>query len=543
MTSLEKTGKTENTNVNDIKKLKKNMSFYTQIFDNFMDEMYVFKVDSLRFIQVNSTAQQNLGYSDEEFLKMTLFDIQPELTKKSFDKLVEPLQKGKKEKISFETIHKRKDNSLYFVEIHIQLNFIENQSLFVAIIIYISDRKKAEIMYLEQEKFVQTVINAVTHPFYVIDVNTFEIVLWNKASLKFGLIKGAKCYSITHNRNSHCDGILCKCPIKEIKKTKKPIMVEHLHLDKDGNKIIHEINGFPIFDKDGEVIQIIEYCLDVTKRKLAEKKEKKQQEQLLRAEKLVSLSILSAGVAHEINNPNNTILLNSQFLTKVWQDLVPSIDKVEEKEPSIKFGGIKYAKLKQNVPSLFSGISESSKRIKAIVENLKIYARKDTVGEYALINMNSVIKSSVNLMNDFIKKHTDNFDLNLEEKLPEIKANFQQIEQVIINLIQNSCQALTSNLQKITIFTKSCHENNCIQIIVKDEGVGISEKNIRLIKEPFYTTKRVCGGTGLGLSISDKIVKDHNGDLLFDSKPDFGTTVMICLPIFKKGKKVKSYEN
>ncbi len=510
---------------------KEKVSFCTQLFDNLKDEVYVFNADTLKFIQVNNAGHQKLGYTNKELQKMTLFEIQLEFTIDSFKKLTEPLLKDKKKKIRYETVHKRKDCSLYIVEVHLQLNYFDNKAMFIGIIIDISERKKDEVMFLKQQSFVQTVMNAVTHPFYVIDINTREIILWNKATLKFDMKKGLKCYNITHNRKFPCDGLAHPCPINEILNTKKPVRVEHQHFDSYGKREIHEVNGFPVFDKNGKIIQIIEYCLDVTDRKTAEEKLLKQQEQLLRADKLISLGILIAGVAHEINNPNNAILLNSQFLTKVWQDIVPILDKVAIDDSSLKIGGIKYEKLRQKAPVLFSGISESSRRIKSIVEELKNYSRKDTNKEHIFININSVIKSSVNLMNRFVKNHSINFDLQLEKNLPEIKANFQKIEQVIINLVHNSCQAVKTESGLITIFTETGVKKNYILIKIKDNGIGIHQKDMKLITEPFFTTKREAGGLGLGLSISDKIINDHNGKLLFESKPSEGTIVKIYLPL------------
>ncbi len=395
----------------------------------------------------------------------------------------------------------------------------------------ITDRIESETKILEQQEFIQTAINAVTHPFYIIDVKTLEIILKNKASLIFSQNNESKCYNITHGRNTPCNGLSHPCPVNEIVKTKKPTMLEHVHSDINGKKSIVEMYGFPIFDEDGNVIQIIEYCLDISERKKAEKNVLKQQKELLRVDKLVSLGILVSGVAHEINNPNNSILLNSQFLTKVWEDIIPILDRSIKNDPFIKVGGIKYEKLKQKMPNLLLGISESSKRIKSIVEDLKRFAKKDFQSKKSQIDINSVVKSAVNLMSGFIKKSTNNFELQLEGTLPEIEVNFQKIEQVMINIIQNSCQAVTPKSDHIKISTEKDPEGNNILIKIKDKGIGINPKDLKLITEPFFTTKRESGGTGLGLSVSDKIIVDHNGKLLFKSKQGEGTTVEIYLPI------------
>ena len=245
-----------------------------------------------------------------------------------------------------------------------------------------------------------------------------------------------------------------------------------------------------------------------------------------------------SGVAHEINNPNNSILLNSQFLAKVWQDIIPILDRTVEDDPSLRIGGIKYERLKQKTPELFSGISESSARIREIVEDLKRFSRKDLPEKRSQVDVNSVVKSAVNLMSGYIKKSTNNFILKPGNNLPLIWANFQKIEQVLINLIQNSCQAVTSVSDEILISTKFNPKEGEIVITVKDEGVGIKKNDLKYITEPFFTTKREIGGTGLGLSVSEKIINDHKGKLLFTSKPGLGTIVEIFIPILKSGQAI-----
>ena len=109
---------------------------------------------------------------------------------------------------------------------------------------------------------------------------------------------------------------------------------------------------------------------------------------------------------------------------------------------------------------------------------------------------------------------------------------------MVINLIQNACQAITDNKQGISISTAYDYESKQIAIKVKDEGKGIEEQDLKYIMDPFFTTKRSGGGTGLGLSISYQIIQDHGGSINFESKPGKGTTVFVYLPVEPlKGKK------
>jgi len=248
-------------------------------------------------------------------------------------------------------------------------------------------------------------------------------------------------------------------------------------------------------------------CHDITEEKIRSK-------QLEHAGKMVSLGILVSGMGHEINNPNQYIGLNAPLLERVWQDAAEIMDNEYNTRGDFFLGGM----------------VQGSQRIKAIVADLKDYSRQDTSGQGNIIYINSVIKHSLTLVNNQIKRTTNNFNVSYSKDTPRIKGNFQQIEQVIINLVQNACEALTEKDQALTIMTKFDEKTNTVLLKIKDQGVGIKQENLDHITDPFFTTKRSCGGTGLGLSISEKIIKEHRGRLGFASVPGNGTTVTVQLP-------------
>jgi len=121
-----------------------------------------------------------------------------------------------------------------------------------------------------KKEFLNSVLESLTHPFYVIDANDYTIKLANYAARQGSLSEETTCYALTHKKSKPCKGAEHPCPIKEVKKTKKPVILEHIHYDKSGNSRNVEIDAYPIFDETGNVIQIIEYTLDITERKLAE---------------------------------------------------------------------------------------------------------------------------------------------------------------------------------------------------------------------------------------------------------------------------------
>jgi PAS domain S-box-containing protein len=152
----------------------------------------------------------------------------------------------------------------------------------------ITERKEKEEAVRKSQEMLTTTIDSLGHPFYVVDANDYSIVLANEAArqlAKNGTI--TTCHALTHKSPTPCDSLEDPCPLKKIRKTKKPVVVEHTHYDKDGNPFYVEVHGYPIFDDDGNLVQMIEYSLNITKRKEAEAELNKKLDELERFNKLV----------------------------------------------------------------------------------------------------------------------------------------------------------------------------------------------------------------------------------------------------------------
>ena len=147
-----------------------------------------------------------------------------------------------------------------------------------------------------------------------------------------------------------------------------------------------------------------------------------------------------------------------------------------------------------------------------------------------------MIQSAVNLAANHIKKYTQNFSVEIREGLPPVKGNSQQLEQVMINLILNSLQALADKNKSVAVTAEYLESENQILIRVKDEGAGILPKDLEQVFNPFFTTRRDTGGLGLGLSICATIIKDHGGQIQLESRLGKGTTAIIALPAAKNSR-------
>jgi PAS domain S-box-containing protein len=317
----------------------------------------------------------------------------------------------------------------------------------------------------------------------------------------------------------------------KVLETGKPIQDARVCIKgSDGDQVILSLNIAPLFDNNRNITEMVFVSEDITQQVKAQKEAALRQQQLVLADRMISLGILTSGVAHEINNPNTFILANAQMLANAWQETQTILDQYYRSNGDFLIGGLRYSKFREKFPEMCSRIVEGSRRINRIVQELRGYGRKEAVDLAETFDINEVIRSAEVLMGNMIKKSTNRFELQLEENLPLIKGNFQRLEQVIINILQNACQSLPGRDHRISIQSSVDNDTGSVVVICSDEGVGIPEENLRHITDPFFTTKRDGGGTGLGLFISSNIIREHRGSLNFHSRPGKGTEVIVRLP-------------
>jgi len=386
---------------------------------------------------------------------------------------------------------------------------------------------KQEIKLLrEREEHFRSVTETATEAIIIIDENT-RVVSWNPAAEKmFGFtaeeIKGKSLDPIVPLGDRPAHQTALKKVLKSGKLTLKGHLIELTGFRKDGSEFPLEIS-MTLWKTQGKTF-ITGVIRDITTRKQAA-------EQLRQSQKMASLGILAAGVAHEINNPNNTIMLNATALEEIWKSLSPIIRKYHRENREFTIRGIGLDEIRESVSKLFAGISGASKRIKMITRDLGDFAKSDPLCVKKNLDINEIVKRSVSLVHNLASRCTNHFSVHYGKNLPEINGNSQKLEQVFINLLENAAQALPDRRHSISLSTLFDKKKKNILVKIEDEGIGISPGNFQHIMDPFFTTKRESGGTGLGLSVASTIIKEHGGCLDFKSTPGKGTIATVVIPV------------
>jgi PAS domain S-box-containing protein len=299
----------------------------------------------------------------------------------------------------------------------------------------------------------------------------------------------------------------------------------------DGQLRWLRLKSFLIRDHAGAVYRVAGVVADITEYKVAQEEARANQQRLIQADKMNSLGLMVSGVAHEINNPNNLIMLNTDVIETFWKHMRPVLREHHAQNPDWRMAGIPYAGAEGKVETLLSGVRGGSQRIKRIVDNLKDFARTDGGDLSESVSLDKVVEASVGIVENLIRKTTDRFSVVAGKDLPRVRGNFQKLEQVVINLITNACQALEGRDKAIRVITWHEKEKGLVGVRVEDEGKGIPEDLIGKVADPFFTTKRDTGGTGLGLSVTYGIVREHRGLIEFKSEENRGTTVEVRIPV------------
>ncbi len=364
----------------------------------------------------------------------------------------------------------------------------------------ITERKRAEEALQYERNKVINILNTMEDGVYIVN-QQYDIEYVNYVLEKeFGPVEGHKCYKYFHDREEVCPW--CKNPEVFQGKT------VHWEWYSIKNKKTYDLIDTPLRNPDGSISKL-EIFRDITKRKQAEEELKKSQAQLIQSEKMSTVGIMVAGVAHELINPMMSIVNFIEYCIKKTSTDDERFNVLEDTE-------------------------REANRCIDIVDNLLTFSRMEKEGEeeFQQGDCVKIIGQVIKLLSYRFEKEQVSIIQNCDEYVPEIPMRVNRIQQVFFNIIMNALDALKDSRKK-EISIDMHRQVEFMHVTIADNGPGIAPEILMKIFDPFFTTKPTGQGTGLGLSISQGIIEMHGGKISCSSKPGQGTRFDILLPVMK----------
>jgi len=265
---------------------------------------------------------------------------------------------------------------------------------------------------------------------------------------------------------------------------------------------------------------------------------KKAQDKLIESEKMASIGQLTAGIAHEINNPINYVTSNISSLERDLNEInsvieaYSTINNENFAEKLIEIDQLKaeldYDYLQEEIPTLLEGIKEGADRTANIVASLRVFSNEDKQTKTAA-NISLGINSSITLLSSKLENIEVKTDYKIEKRVYCFPG---KLNQIVMNILSNAIDAInekkkTHDFDGLIEVLLAEKKNEIIQIEIKDNGIGMDEETKKKVFDPFFTSKEVGSGTGLGMALTYQFIKLHNGDITIDSEPNKGTTITV----------------
>ena len=545
-----------------------------RILDDSSNEIYIIDCKTKHFVHVNQGALQNLGYTPEEILEMTPLHIAPEFNAEKFEQMIGPVIRGERDTLFLESIHKRKDGSIYPVEVRLQLNNSEERPVLVAIIMDISERKRTQNKLermLRDNKIARAKAEQAADKFILLakcseilnsSIN-YKTTLTNAAKLLVPqLADWIAIDLVDEKKNIYRVALQHANP--GLKDAAKQLMKYVPRKEINVGAVAVVETGKSLFYQDVKQAQIEKYSTDKTHFKLAKKLgiqssllvplkvrnyvlgcltlvysgKNYTPEELSLAEEIakrMAVAIENAKLFTEVQKLNTQLLKRAEELTASNSELerfayVASHDLQEPLRVITSFLQLLDKKcgeqLDVKAKEYISYAVDGSMRMRQLIRDLLNYSRIDSGRSIRTkVDLNVVLNEVVNNLSTSVIENKAVLDIS---ELPEIKANKAQMVQLFQNLISNSIKYRKKDRQpKITI---TCNNKmNSHQITIADNGIGVAESYHNRIFEMFQRlhTRDEYTGTGIGLAICKKIMDHHNGSIDIVSKEGEGAKFIL----------------
>ena len=489
---------------------------YRTLIDQARDSIMLHEVSNEGVVVIrdaNTAALQMHGYSREEIIGKDVSFLDAEISETLVTERLNRIEGSVGKKTLFEARHRRKDGSVFDIEVSVQEIVIDSKIMLLDISRDISERKRVEEALRESEGFLSSIIENIPDMIFVKNAKDLSFVKFNKA--------GEDLLGVSRETLMGNDGLylFTKEQAENFREKDRVVLNSKRMLDIPEEQILTKNNGtrvlhtqkIPLLDKNGEAKYLLGISDDITERKHL-------QEQLLQSQKMDAIGTLTGGIAHDFNNLLTVILGNSNI----------AMNEIDKKSQT-------YKEIKE--------INIAAARAASLTRQLLLYSRKQPMGFYTL-NINTTVNDLVKMLERLLGEDTK-IKLELGSDILSVKADLSNLEQVITNLCINARDAMPKG-GTITIKTENLvlsedestsiegsHPRDYIRLSIADTGIGMDNETIKHIFEPFFTTKGLGKGTGLGLSVVYGIIKAHNGWINVYSEPTHGTIFKIYLPATK----------
>lgn len=484
-----------------------------RIMNQSSNEIYFFDAETLQFVNVNDGALRNLGYTAREALSLHPYDIKPEFDEKSFRKTTDPLLRGEKEQLVFQTHHRCKDGSTYPVEVNLQISGDTEHRLFFAVAQDLSERKRAAY---ERQRYM-AMINNNRDLIAVVSPKTNKFTFVNKGAVKALGYTEAELLDMTPEdlRSSDDAGEFLTEARKILEGKEDLIVYDVQYRCKNGDVLDLEVQLMPIVDFSGEKA-LLGIGRDITERKKnAAELERARFELERRARDLLrsnqELQQFAYAASHDLQEPLRMV---SSYLQLLEEEYTRDLD--EEAHEYIRFA------------------VDGANRMRDLIYDLLAFSQVETQGKpFATVDCTQVVDTA---LNDLSGPINESGVMITYENLPIVRGDYGQLVQLFTNLIGNAIKYRKEKDPKVHIEAKK--SGGVWEVSIIDNGIGINEKFHNRIFEIFKRlhTADEYKGTGIGLALCKRIVERHGGTIGVHDNPLGGSIFYFTLNSFDQDK-------
>lgn len=484
-------------NLEELRHAEQQAAQFGRVLDDSLNEIYIFDAETLKFEQVNRGARENLGYSQEELIKLTPIDLKPDFTWEEFADTVAPLRSGEVKSVQFETVHKRKNETLYPVDVHVQLSNVGEKPVFVAIILDITERHKRDQTIQQERDFASGLINTAHAIVMVLDL-AGRIVQFNQFAQEltgytFEEARGADWFAkfLPERERERIQEVFDRAVAGE-----RVEGVVNAIVKRDGGECDIMWFSRATHDADQNVTGVLAIGHDITDLRSA-------QRQLVQSERLAAIGQMVTGLAHESRNALQRASAGLDMLALELSDQPEQLELTRRSRAALD-------------------------DLHRLYEEVKHYAAPIQL-ERQVCNVSDIWRKVWRdlqvVPNGRAAELDDSTTCDAEMSC---RIDRYRIEQVFRNIFENSL-AVCPEPGRVTIACRNVVTAGqpAVCVSVRDNGPGMSPEAAENIFQPFFTTKQK--GTGLGMAITKRIVEAHGGTIAI-GQAEPGAEIVITLP-------------